>query len=468
MSEKTTTSEGPGAIGAARPTPAKTNSTTAREHVPDQDVRAWLTVAGGIFLYVAGLGYFNAYGHQFLSPPSGGYNLLTRCADFYVRKFMTERGPSEIAFVSALRSVFLTQGVGLGTGLGLTVLPALGAAAHHFSRRRGLAIGILSSGASIGGIIFPILLNKLLFRHGFATAVRATAALASGLMLLANLLMRPRYPKPNDPGPNPVPKASASMFKILRDPPYVGVVLSGIFVMLGLFYPGCPRAAVALLYAIKHGIREEVAFDTITMINVGGVLGRIVPPFVADRIGCFNVVIPATFAAAGCVLAMLVREPGTGGVVAIALLYGAVNAAYVSMTPALLAELSRDGSEVGLRMGVWFTFTAGAALAGQPLSGALIDGAGDFRWSTLFAGLCLCVGGCLLVVARILPVFYQRQREEEFHNYISLESLLLALASELEALPSFATVRSRILLLDLPPAFVTSRSSPSLIPTTYW
>ena len=71
----------------------------------------------------------------------------------------------------------------------------------------------------------------------------------------------------------------------------------------------------------------ETATESTKTLSPGGVLGRIVPPFVADRIGCFNVVIPVTFAAAGCVLAMLVREPGTGGVVAIALLYGAVNAA---------------------------------------------------------------------------------------------------------------------------------------------
>ncbi|KAJ7034713.1 major facilitator superfamily domain-containing protein [Mycena alexandri] len=355
--------------------------------------------------------------------------------DFYVRQFMTRYSPAEIAWIGSCQiaiQFILGLPVGklfdagyfhhlmivgsiiycfslwalslakpnqyylarMGIGLGLTFLPALAVAAHHFSQRRGLAMGIMTSGASIGGIIFPIMLNNLLFRHGFAVGVRATAALITALMLFANLLIRPRYRKNQ-------PASKASLRIILNDLPYMIFVAAGVFIMLGIFYP----IFYLQLYAIKQGIREKIAFDTIALINAGGVVGRVIPNFLADRVGSFNVIIPVIFLAAGCVLAMLAVALKSGEIIAVSLLYGMMNAGFVSMSPALLAELSTDKSEIGIRMGLWFSFTAAAAMAGQPLSGALI--LGDFRWSTVFAGLCLCVGGSLSILSRF---FFLRRR----------------------------------------------------------
>ncbi|KAJ6602504.1 major facilitator superfamily domain-containing protein [Mycena vulgaris] len=423
MPEKSSTSDLSTSLATDRTLPGtRTKYDEAQaEKPPDGGLRAWATVAGGFMVYVAGLGYFNAYGVY---------------QDYYAREFMTNKTPSEIAWIGSCQIalqfilglpvgkafdagyfhhlmivgsfiycfslwmlslakpnqyylVFLAQGVGMGIGLGAHVSsPHSGAAAHHFSRRRGLVIGIMTSGASIGGIVFPILLNSLLFRHGFVVGVRATAALITGLMLLANLLMRPRYPKTR-------PVAKAALRLILTDVPYMVFVLGGLFIMLGLFYP----VFYLQLYSIKQGIRETIAFDTVSFMNAGGVVGRLIPNFLADRVGSFNVIIPVTFLTAACVLAMLAAADA-GGIIAISLLYGAMNASFVSMTPALLAELSNHPSEIGLRMGVWFSFTAVAALAGQPLSGVFIGD--NFRWSTVFAGLCLCTGGCVLVMSLLL------------------------------------------------------------------
>ncbi|KAJ7186746.1 major facilitator superfamily domain-containing protein [Mycena filopes] len=408
MAEKITVSDHDGSQPQSSELGPKDTATV--EPVPDGGLGAWAAVAGGFMIYMAGLGYFNAYGVY---------------QDFYVREFMTKYSPAEIAWIGSCQiaiqfvlglpvgklfdagyfrlphllllaldaqprkteSVFLTQGVGMGFGLGLTFLPALGVAAHHFSRRRGLAMGIMTSGASVGGIVFPIMLNHLLFRRGFVVGVRATAALITALMFLANVLIRPRYPKNQ-------PTSKASIRIILTDGPYMIFVAAGLFIMLGIFYP----IFYLQLYAIKQGIREKIAFDTISLINAGGVAGRVIPNFLADRVGSFNVIIPVIFLAAGCVLAMLAVALNSGEIIAISLLYGMMNAGFVSMSPALLAELSTDRSEIGTRMGLWFSFTAAAAMAGQPLSGALI--LGDFRWSTVFAGICLCAGGGLVILSR--------------------------------------------------------------------
>lgn len=64
-------------------------------------------------------------------------------------------------------------------------------------QHRALAMTIVASGSSMGSIIQPIMLNNLLNTHGFKTAAVANAALITGLLLWACLLMRTRLPPPS-------------------------------------------------------------------------------------------------------------------------------------------------------------------------------------------------------------------------------------------------------------------------------
>ncbi|KAJ7042825.1 hypothetical protein C8F04DRAFT_908063, partial [Mycena alexandri] len=68
----------------------------------------------------------------------------------------------------------LSQGFGMGIGSGLVFLPSLGLASHYFRRRRAVVMGIMISSGSFGGVIYSILLNKILPREdfGFPWAVR--------------------------------------------------------------------------------------------------------------------------------------------------------------------------------------------------------------------------------------------------------------------------------------------------------
>src|SRR5277367_7159488 len=65
-----------------------------------------------------------------------------------------------------------------------------------FLKKRGLAMGIALSGASFGGISFPVILNRLFSTVGFPWALRATAFVILGLLLIANFLVKSRLPPP--------------------------------------------------------------------------------------------------------------------------------------------------------------------------------------------------------------------------------------------------------------------------------
>lgn len=75
---------------------------------------------------------------------------------------------------------------------------------------------IVSVGSSMGGIIFPIMLNQL-FKNlevGFEWGVRASAFLVLGILVIANLLMSDN-PSVKDDSEKP------SLKTILTDVPYL-------------------------------------------------------------------------------------------------------------------------------------------------------------------------------------------------------------------------------------------------------
>lgn len=89
----------------------------------------------------------------------------------------------------------MTLGLGFGIGAGMIYIPTLAIVAHHFSTKRALVMGIVVSGGSLGAIFHPIMLNNLIHGSaGYANAVRASAGLVTGCLVVAPLLMRTRLP----------------------------------------------------------------------------------------------------------------------------------------------------------------------------------------------------------------------------------------------------------------------------------
>lgn len=90
----------------------------------------------------------------------------------------------------------------MGLAMGLTYAPTFAVIGHHFQgRRRAVAMGLASTGSSIGGIIHPIMLNNLINRGGdafgtggtsstFGRAIRINAGMNAALLVLAAVLMR--------------------------------------------------------------------------------------------------------------------------------------------------------------------------------------------------------------------------------------------------------------------------------------
>jgi MFS family permease len=143
-----------------------------------------------------------------------------------------------LAHIDRYYQIFLAQGIGLGLGSGLIYLPSMVVQAHHWRARRALAMGVVitgmltvweiavcfhgCAGSSVGGIVYPIMLNHLFHGPvGFAWGVRASAFLNLGLLISANLLMSARLPSDKNQPEKPKPNTQ----QILRDSPFIIAVL---------------------------------------------------------------------------------------------------------------------------------------------------------------------------------------------------------------------------------------------------
>ena len=88
----------------------------------------------------------------------------------------------------------LSQGVCSAIGAACIFNPSLGCVSTYFFKKRGMAIGLAVSGSSLGGVIFPIIVSRMIKEVGFGWAMRTCAFLILGLMIFANLFLKARFP----------------------------------------------------------------------------------------------------------------------------------------------------------------------------------------------------------------------------------------------------------------------------------
>ena len=97
--------------------------------------------------------------------------------------------------------ILLAQGVCTGIGLGLIWMPTIAVVNTYFKKRRSLALAVTSAGTGTGSMAFPAIVQYLMPYIGFAWSIRCLGLLIVIMMVLVNILLRPRFAKPKVVGP---------------------------------------------------------------------------------------------------------------------------------------------------------------------------------------------------------------------------------------------------------------------------
>lgn len=149
------------------------------------------------------------------------------------------------------------------------------------------------------------------------------------------------------------------------------------------------------------GLPYPESINLLITLNGVGVIGRIVPNFLADRyFGPMNSIIPVTLLSSMLCFCWI-AVGSKGGLYAWAVVYGTAGAGIQSLFPATLSSLTTDLRMAGTRMGMVFSIVSFAVLTGPPIAGQLIQKrGGGYLYAQIFAGVDLFIGCCLLVAAR--------------------------------------------------------------------
>lgn len=216
---------------AARSVLSRTRSTSSwidPGPPPDGGLRAWTQSAMGHLVVFNTWGYINSFGvfqtyyvTALNHPPSdiswvGSVQIFLL---FFVGTFSgraTDAGYFRVVITAGsvlqLLGVFMTslctrywqlllaQGLCTGLGNGLLFCPILSLLSTYFSKRRSLAIGIAASGSATGGLVFPVIVQQLLPKIGFAWTVRVLGFVMLALQALTLAFSRTRLP-PRKSGP---------------------------------------------------------------------------------------------------------------------------------------------------------------------------------------------------------------------------------------------------------------------------
>lgn len=185
---------------------------------------------------------------------------------------------------------FLAQGLVAGLSMSFLFTPALATVSRYFVRHRSLALGITVSGSSIGGVIWPIMLDQLLNSDGisFGWTIRIVGFTMLPLLIIACITVRsPRTsPQPDASNADAVQesKGHKTDLSIAKSFTFQLMCVGLAIGSLGLFSP----FFYVTSYAKSLGMSASMSFYLVSIINGASLFGRVLPGFLADRFGCFN------------------------------------------------------------------------------------------------------------------------------------------------------------------------------------
>ncbi|PTB69519.1 MFS general substrate transporter [Trichoderma citrinoviride] len=393
-------------------------SLAEHEPAPDGGLRAWLVAFGAASIFFCCLGFSNSFGtfteyylsHQLSdhSPDDVAWiGSLSAFLQFFVGMVggpLFDRYGSMVIFPAAVLYIFavmilsackaywqimLVQGVLMGVAMAFLQFPAMASVSQYFDKKRAAALGVAISGSSIGGIVMPIAVSKMLNSTslGFGWTVRIIGFLMLPFMAFSLAVVRPRLP------PRTTSFWIASAF---RDAKYDFLILSAFFVFIGMFMP----IIFLPTYAVQRGMGATLAGYLPAILNGASTFGRIIPGVLADKYGRLNIY------AAGSVITSVVifcmdSTTSNAAIIVYAAVFGFTSGTLISGATVSITGCSPDPRDIGTYTGMGLALGALGALVGPPIDGAFVSHYAGFFEATMFSGAMCLFGGLTILAAKL-------------------------------------------------------------------
>ncbi|PIL25838.1 MFS general substrate transporter [Ganoderma sinense ZZ0214-1] len=296
------------------------------------------------------------------------------------------------AFATKLWHFFLIMGPiqGIANALIYPLIVAL--PAQWFLKYRALATGMVVAGSSLGGGISTLMFRAMLTSLGLKKSFLIYTAI-DGVLLLAAWFMIAERRKPSQ-------RKSIIWFdkSFFTDPVFWSLGCCFFFMVFGYLSP---------IFFLPTFAKEKLPYLSplltvlpITMLNFSAATGRTLIGFIADRIGPVNALWIVIMLSGLTQLFVWTFVSTYAGIMAFGIMYGFVCGSFLSLSPAVAAQLYGSGRLAGLS-GLLLLFNLPGNSAGAPLGGAILSATGN-NWVavSLYSGSLQIVGGLVLLYAR--------------------------------------------------------------------
>jgi MFS family permease len=306
----------------------------------------------------------------------------------------------------SLWQVYVTLGLVAAVGMSATWVPCNATVVRWFVRRRGLAVGVASSGGSTGNLIVPPVAAGLIALFGWRAALPSLALVGAVVMVGCSRLMV-RDPEQiglhPDGDPHP-PIASAAM--LADEDSYTAAEArrtTTFWCLFALF--ALTWVAVFVPFAHLAAFAEDLGYSSLTgslllsAVGLGGVTGRLAAGPLSDHVGRrptlalllgLEVVAFGGFAAAGSLWVLY----------ASAVAFGASYGGSTTILPALVGD--QFGRRfAGTIVGQIFAGAGAMAAIGPYVAAAIYDATASYRVAFVLSGACNLVS--LLLVGALRP-----------------------------------------------------------------
>ena len=281
------------------------------------------------------------------------------------------------SLAQSLSSVYVSYGLLVGLGIAFVYTPSIAAVQPWFSKRRGLASGIASSGVGAGTLIVPVCVSFLLAEMTWRDALQVMSASVLLLGLAAGFLLK------RAPSLEPLLNgelAGLPLLEALRTPTFKWLYLGTLLGAPVMFIPFAHISAAAR----DAGVAEAQAVGLVGLVGIGSLIGRFAIGWLADRLGRVK-----TLMLMQCLMGVsyLVWAGAEGQLMfaLFALWFGLSYGSIVSLLPAICMDLF-GGRAVPSIIGTLYSGAALGNLLGPVLAGQVFDMTGSYSlviWITL-------------------------------------------------------------------------------------
>lgn len=303
-------------------------------------------------------------------------------------------------------------------------------ASTWFKKKKGFAIGVVASGASIAGLVYPVMTKFLITMVGFNDTVRYVATVVAVTSILVVIFARPNPAHPLNT-PNTWRKVRTFVdTAAFRNTPFVWFTTAICFLFFGFYavffnleewaaseglgYKDDVPSGVDI--GLKHEVHDDAirTFYLLAIMNGCSTLGRVGSSYLCDHFGALNVHAAVTSIASVLILVLWTQANTVSSAIAFVVVFGAFSGAVIGLPPACVSVILGEGAQakLGQWTGLMYTCAAVFALTGPVIAGPLISEYGNnYLTVQLWSGTCLLLSACCMCMAII---YHERPSASEW------------------------------------------------------